>query len=175
METKLIKTEVGYNLFTQGFLKASTEIDLINQMNIEEGNIRYHLSKQNCNEIFGMINVENLSEDFAKNHSIYPTAQDDTEYGFKHGFNKAMELNKDKVFTLEDMGNLWDFCTYNKGTFAEFIQSLQQPTEIDVEIEMIKEEYTFTPNGEGFEDQTYRSWNEVPKIDSDGFLILRKL
>jgi hypothetical protein len=27
---------------------------------------------------------------------------------FKEGFNKAMELNKDKLFTVEDMENCWD-------------------------------------------------------------------
>jgi hypothetical protein len=29
--------------------------------------------------------LEEAAEEFAKNYSIYPTAQDDTEYGFKHG------------------------------------------------------------------------------------------
>jgi hypothetical protein len=43
-------------------------------------------------ELLESIDVEKLAEDFAKNHSIYPTAQDDTEYGFKHGFKKAIEL-----------------------------------------------------------------------------------
>lgn len=36
--------------------------------------------------------LDELAEEFAKNHSIYPTAKDDTEYGFKHGFQKAIEL-----------------------------------------------------------------------------------
>ena len=52
------------------------------------------LSHENCDEIFGVVDVEKLAEEFAKNHSIYPTAQDDTEYGFKHGFQKAIELIK---------------------------------------------------------------------------------
>ena len=45
-------------------------------------------------EFLESIDVEKLAEEFAKNHSIYPTAQDDTEYGFKHGFQKAIELIK---------------------------------------------------------------------------------
>jgi hypothetical protein len=59
------------------------------------------LSKQNCDEIFGVVDVEKLAEDFAKNYSIYPTAQDDTEYGFKNGFNKAMELYKPTEIEVE--------------------------------------------------------------------------
>jgi hypothetical protein len=45
-------------------------------------------------ELLESIDIEKLAEEFAKNHSIYPTAQDDTEYGFKHGFQKAIELIK---------------------------------------------------------------------------------
>ena len=45
-------------------------------------------------ELLESVDIEKLAEDFAKNHSIYPTAQDDTEYGFKHGFQKAIELLK---------------------------------------------------------------------------------
>jgi hypothetical protein len=74
-----------------------------------------------------------------------------------------MELNKDKVFTLKDMGNLWDFCTYNKGTFAEFIQ---QPTEIEVEIVM--KPYTEISDSWTLEKK------EEPKLDENGCLILTK-
>jgi len=33
----------------------------------------------------GQLDIERAAEEFAKKHSIYPTAQDDTEYGFKCG------------------------------------------------------------------------------------------
>ena len=42
--------------------------------------------------------IEKAAEEFAKNHSIYPTTQDDTEYGFKHGamwMKEQMEILKD--------------------------------------------------------------------------------
>jgi len=118
--------------------------------------------------------LDKLAEDFAKYHSIYPTAQDDTEYGFKNGFKKAIELNKDKVFTLEDMGNLWDFCTYNKGTFAEFIQSLRESTEIEVEIKM--EPCFYDQSLGGFSTSyTEDKPKEQPKLDEDGCLILKKI
>jgi hypothetical protein len=155
MKAKLIKTGSDYLLRDMGG-------DVLAITNgTTEGR---KLSKQNCDEIFGMINVEKLSDDFAKNHSIYPTAQDDTEYGFKHGFNKAMELNKDKLFTLEDMMNCWNKALKfqdHKQTFGEYIQSIQQPTEIEVMIEM--EEYPELPYYKG----------PQPKLDSQGCLILK--
>ena len=48
--------------------------------------------------------LDEAAEEFAKNHSIYPTAQDDTEYGFKHGA-KWME---------EQMEKLKDFDTWKE-------------------------------------------------------------
>ena len=168
MKGKLIKLELseGYRLDDEkGNLIAST-LD----------GAKTKLSHTNCDDIFGVINVENLAEDFAKNNSIYPTAQDDTEYGFKNGFNKAMELNKDKVFTLEDMMNCWNKALKfqeHKETLGEHIQSLQQPTEIEVEIEMeckIGCEHLVL-NGEN----SLCCGNKVPKLDSNGCLILKKI
>ena len=80
-------------------------------------------------------------------------------------FNKAMELNKDKLFTLEDMMNCWNKALKfqeHKETLGEFIQSLQQPTEIEVEIVM-----------DICGDKVYA----VPelKLDENGCLILKKI
>ena len=137
------------------------------------------LSKQNCDEIFGVINVENLADEYFLNEYSFngknnlPYKDSDiqiTKNDFRNGFNKAMELNKDKVFTLEDMGNLWDFCTYNKGTFAEFIQSIQQPTEIEVEIEM-------DDIWDGLDSTRIFPKEETsfPNLDPNGCLILKKI
>jgi hypothetical protein len=48
--------------------------------------------------------IEEAAEEFAKNHSIYPTAQDDTEYGFKHG----------AMWMKEQMESLKDFETWKE-------------------------------------------------------------
>jgi len=96
------------------------------------------LSKQNCDEIFGVVD-----EAFYMNEYIKARHSQEECIGFIDGFNKAMEL--------------------------------YQPTEIDVEIEMENKEYILNQNGEGFEDQSYRTWEKVPKLDSNGNLILRKL
>jgi hypothetical protein len=122
-----------------------------------DGEFEEKLSKQNCDEIFGVVDVEKLAEESWSDKISSPY------HAYIEGFNKAMELNKDKVFTLEDMGNLWDFCTYNKGTFAEFIQQL---TEIEVEIGM-----ELNMNGKNAIDRSMY----IPKLDSKGCLILKKL
>jgi hypothetical protein len=157
MKAKLIKTDVNYLLEDdKGVVIGSTSTKENNK-----------LSKQNCDEIFGVIDVEELAyqstEEVLPHHGDYRFKNVYEEY-FKEGFNKAMELNKDKVFTLEDMGNLWDFCTYNKGTFAEFIQQL---TEIEVEIETER-----IPDG--LDESCHIQYAKVPKLDENGCLILTK-
>ncbi len=60
------------------------------------------LSKKNCDEIFGIFDVEELFYEVEENidfHEFCFTS-------FKLGFDKAMELNKDKVFTLEEVNEL---------------------------------------------------------------------
>jgi hypothetical protein len=86
-----------------------------------------------------------------------------------------MELNKDKVFTLEDMNNAMDWIMTQYFEFHEqpttgrreqYLQSLQQPTEIDVVIVMDTDctgefKYFLLDKGK-------------PKLDSEGQLILKK-
>jgi hypothetical protein len=96
------------------------------------------LSKENCDEIFGVINIIDLAERNSK-HS---------EEDYIEGFNKAMEIQKDKLFTVEDMGKLHNMImcnivirpersVYDPVSTEKYIQSLlQQPTEIEVRIAM---------------------------------------
>jgi hypothetical protein len=147
------------------------------------------LSKQNCDEIFGIIDVEKLADEYLEKH--FSTGLD-TNYiqnivsdGIKYGFNKAMALNKDKVFTRQDVEKVIEMS--RKGSMVEqhngygrpiesifvldnlptdeIIQSLQQPTEIDVEIEM---ETIY-----GIFD--YKELRKQLKLDSSGNLILKKI
>ena len=66
--------------------------------------------------------------------------------GFIEGFKAHKELSKDKLFTIEDMKNLWEFVTNGarelmlSGTtdvtnFENYIQSLLPPTEWDIEFQ----------------------------------------
>ena len=51
-----------------------------------------HLNQNRMEEIE---EIEEAAKEFAKNYSIYPTAQDDTEYGFKHGAKWMLDKLKD--------------------------------------------------------------------------------
>jgi hypothetical protein len=132
------------------------------------------LSKQNCDEIFGVVDVEKLAEKLSPNSSW--------KHGFIKGFNKAMELNKDKVFTLEDMkrafhyGQQWvsewventDHSKNKPLRMKEIIKSLIQPTEIEVQIVM-EEILQLKKRAGGFTNMG------KPKLDSSGNLILKKI
>jgi hypothetical protein len=175
MKAKLIKTGSDYLLRDMGG----------NVLAITNGTTEGRkLSKQNCDEIFGVVDVEKLAE-----YSVQEITESNTEFYlrdvykefFKDGLDKAMELNKDKMFTLEDMMNCWNKALKfqdHKETLGEYIQSIQQPTEMDVEIEMEK---VFDETkvigavkgvkGSGDKITTYKT---VLKLDSQGCLILTK-
>ncbi len=152
------------------------------------------LSKQNCDEIFGVVDVEKLAEeDCSIHHPYHPVHDQTTRATFIRGFNKAMELNKDKVFTEEQMFRMFLFGhslseAIKRGViedksvgemFDDRIKFIQQPTEIEVEIEMKKvvdEKKVIGAvkgvKGSGDKITTYKS---VSKLDENGCLILRKL
>jgi hypothetical protein len=161
MKGKLIKDEDGYSLFTRE--ENSTNRKFI--ATTQGMYVDHKLSKQNCDEIFGVVDVEKLAEE-----SVF----DGFRTIWKNGFNKAMELNKDKLFTVEELR--YAFYTgmkhgseggimFGKALADEYVQSLQQPTEIEVEI--VTEEF--------------ESYDEIlnavkkPILDSNGCLILEKI
>jgi hypothetical protein len=118
------------------------------------------LSKQNCDEIFGVVDVEKL----AKEESYKAFSQTVWINGFKSGFNKAMELNKDKLFTEDDVNLAFALCKNNdESRINKLINSRLQPTEIDVEIVMRPASLV------------YKSNLVIEELDSNGNLILRKL
>jgi hypothetical protein len=120
------------------------------------------LSKQNCDEIFGVTDVEKL----AKEGSYKAFSQTVWINGFKAGFNKAMELNKDKLFTEDDVNLAFVLGKNNdESRINKLINSRLQPTEIDVEVE-----YMFSVEENGESTNT-----GLPKLDENGNLILRKL
>ena len=155
MKAKLIKTDSNYYLYVDGKIIASTEY--------VEG--KQKLSKQNCDKIFGVVDVEKLAEQFTVDES-YGEISGDLFKGYIYGFNKAIELNKDKLFTVEDvkrfvrwgihqayLEDIYDTTHLEKATVEicnQLIESIQQPTEIEV---------TFNPE----------------EKDSEGCLILKRV
>ena len=136
-----------------------------------------NLSKQNCDEIFGVVDVEMLAIEYDLYEKINFVGQ---TRAYKAGFQKAMELNKDKLYTIEDMeeaiqfglDGMYGYETGEDGTtknqMKRFIQSLQQPTEIDVGIEME------TCSMDLF-DLDCDEIIERPKLDKNGCLILKRI
>jgi hypothetical protein len=159
MKTILTKTEEGYALFTQK--NSSTHREFI--ATIDGMYVKYKLSKENCDSIFGVVDVERLTEEIVTSHPDFKTEgfsdyQNGKLNGIIEGFNKAVELQKDKLYTIEDVkkaiamarkgsqerlhtgyGNFTQpisiFVLSNTSS-EEIIQSLQQPTEIEVRIAM---------------------------------------
>lgn len=146
MKAKLIKTENGYGL-------EGVEIVAFYSSKRPVHN-HYKLSKQNCDEIFGVVDVEKLAE------KLYPYHfGTEKRIAYKNGFKKAMELNEDKVFTEDDIRKVVNYMFEQTVVFSNkvsaldvnrYIQSIQQPTEIEV---------TFDPE----------------EKDSEGCLILKKI
>jgi hypothetical protein len=183
MEEKLILKHRGdYDYF---LLSRTENSEAVQASLIPDDEFQQKLSKQNCDEVFGVVNVENLAE----NH---PLEVSNASHGFGikdgivYGFNKALELNKDKVFTLKDVKQaIFNFANYDRKTISELdrmdmaITSIQQPTEIEVEIEMEKVVDKIKVigavkgvKGSGDKITTYKS---VPKLDENGCLILKKI
>jgi hypothetical protein len=187
MKAKLIKDHQEYMLINdKRFVIATTDVSIL------EVTDKMKLSKQNCDEIFGVVDVDVLATEHYKEYDNLPVIRYNS---FTTGFNKAMELNKDKMFTLEEVMLAWDagvmsrsiLDMFSGGLYAKHLkehrdsyrQSLQQPTEIEVEIEMEKvvDETKIIGaikgvKGSGDKITTYKT---VPKLDSEGCLILKKI
>jgi hypothetical protein len=172
MTTKLYKREDRYDLYSEDDHKIASSAP----------NTFGKLSKQNCDEIFGVIDVIDVT--YKQVRKEFDGIIDSfTEAFAKQCINKAVELNKDKVFTLEDVKKAYIQGKHGGKTqayveFDDYIQSLQQPTEIEVEIEMEKvvDETKIVGSvkevkGSGDKITTYKT---IPKLDSEECLILTK-
>jgi GTPase Era involved in 16S rRNA processing len=177
MKAKLKKFKTNYDLFVVN------EDNQIETFASTDNTFVYKLSKQNCDEIFGVVNVEKLAGDYANerlNEEYSSSAGNFQAFSssFREGFNKAMELNKDKVFTLEQMKRIYEK-GYSSGRSElnsresdkikyDYIQSLQQPTEIEVEIVM-EDVIQLKKRAGGITNMG------KPKLDSEGCLILKRI
>jgi hypothetical protein len=176
MEAKLIKTKEG-----------SYQLKFKNDDDMMECSLGL-LSLKNCEEIFGVVDVESLAlsrASFFGGAYRTPEGFSDEQVGYLHGFIEAMELNKDKLFTEEDVITAivhYTYLLYNDGKGYEegdnnddriecVIASLKQkPIEKEVEIEMEHIIYHANMPEEGEERSAVR-----PKLDENGYLILKRL
>jgi hypothetical protein len=162
MKAILIKTDKGY-----GLVSSDKTQPIASTLNPHDS---LKLSKKNCDEIFGVTDVKKLAEECSIDW--VGEVMEHIVSIYKEGFNKAMELNKDKVFTLQDMRkaykkgvSFWITRTSNKDEFSELLTSIQQPSEIEVEIEM-----ELNLNGKNAIERSMY----IPKLYENGCLILTK-
>jgi hypothetical protein len=175
MKAKLIKSDVQYRLHNEEGIVIATSF--------ENGK----LSKENCDEIFRVLDVETLSNEYSHDLIWFNKrgACNDQEFfefiakkSFTEGFNKAMELNKDKLFTVEDLYRVFLINSAGNNTtlrhfFEETVLSMfEQPTEIEVEIRC------WIGNGDkesdSFKDPLVTNTG-ISKLDENGCLILRRI
>jgi hypothetical protein len=158
MKGKLNKLDNGWMLLVDNIMYATDE------------NAPYaRLSVKNCESIERGYDLDELAIEYFKQiHMGFGIIE-----AYKVGFQKSIELNKNKLFTLEDMMNCWNKAlTFqdHKELFGHHIQSLKQ-TEWEVEIL----EECLDPTCDGVNRKGECITTGKPKLDSDGCLILKKI
>ena len=171
MKDKLVKTGNDYILYS----KDNSVLGITS--GTMEGRM---LSLKNCQTIENGYDLDEVVEDIVK--TIVPNDRgEDIWYGTsmavgKLCFKTALEILGDKKFSEEDIRNamerVWYWHEDNQDKdcptlyelIPKHIQSLQQ-TEWDVEIVMDRVSADRAPNG----------WDEFPKLDEDGCLILKRI
>jgi hypothetical protein len=166
--TTLVKREDRYDLYGNDGSKIASSAQ----------NPFGKLSKENCDDLFEVIDVEKLATDYDNEDNSRTYGESLGSYnGYIRGFQDCLELNKDKVFTAEDMNKAFNLgkdveredCNDN---FQKYLQSLQQLNEIEVGIEMLPYSSELTESEvRGFEEHAP---NSGYKLDKNGCLILRK-
>ena len=101
MKATLIKRENHYDLFEGTRFISTTEC--------EDGTVN-KLSKQNCDEIFGIYSPSELSKVLTEGE----------RGAFEFGYCLAREHNSHKVFTLEDVKNAMDWMLTQYFEFHEW-------------------------------------------------------
>jgi hypothetical protein len=162
MKAILFKREDRYDLYANTDHKlASTALNPFGK-----------LSKENCDEIFVLFDDFDIALGKAMSYGDEwnkPECLTDAQKGYLHGFLDALELNKDKMFNEDDVNLAFVLGKNNdKSRINKLINSRLQPTEIEVAVEMER-----IPDG--LDENCHIQYAKVPKLDSNGNLILRKL
>jgi hypothetical protein len=168
MKAKLIKTSKDYYhlvIEKSNYYYGHTSPEFCELQN-KDGSYTHKLSLKNCDEIFGVVDAEKLAEE---------SVPDGFRTIWKNGFNKAMELNKDKFFTLDDIYTVFIMGRENmEHEMNRYVDRIHEPTEIEVEIKM--EPCFYDSSLGGFSTSyTEDKPKEQPKLDKDGCLILKKI
>ena len=96
------------------------------------------LSLQEVKELLGEVDVDNIVDELSeKPHYTHSSQQEWFKIGAYSGYTQALEDNKEKKYTEEDIRKAWEagmkFIVEDKGRYSNFIQSIQPKTEWEVE------------------------------------------
>jgi hypothetical protein len=181
MKAKLIKKDEHYFLEVEPYTLSTLQRHTLiaNTFDKPKGHI-LQLSKQNCDEIFGLVDVIDIVYKQVRN-GFDGVIDSFTEAFAKECINKAMELNKDKLFNEDDVikaivhytyllyndGKGYENGDYNDDRIDHVISALKkQPTEIEVEIVQEEGKDTF--------GNSELTWYNA-KLDENDCLILKKI
>jgi len=172
---KLIKNYDGY------------DYALLDRTNICVATTEDKLSKDKCDLIF--FDVDKIADD--EYVDCYPEYMKDSFINvFKNGFNKAMNLNSDKLFTIDDiyeairMAKRHDEIPNHDGIIVSFdyskeeiIKSLQKQNSLEVEVDVCYENDCYATSPTNCSKTSFECKFCTPvrmMIDEDGFLILKR-
>lgn len=148
------------------------------------------LSIKNCQAIERGYDLDDLakfysaSTVFIKGNEI-PTdkqiedAEHISEIAFKEGFKKCLEFFSEKYFTLDDIYTVFIMgreCMEDK--MNRYVTRIHEPTEWDVEVEMICPHPSDTYRcgiQYGCDEDGCNHPNQIPYLDADGCLILKRI
>ena len=130
---------------------------------IKEDGYMKKLSIKNCEAIERGYDVFELAYDSSKEFLIESTHSPSFTFGYELGFQKALEILGDKKFSEEDVISMIEK-SRETGLTAQFLILTKQPIEIDVEVVMSE---IVTDDFVGMQG--------IPKLDTNGCLILRKI
>jgi len=190
MKARLTKVTNIYTLLDFDYkMMASNDADLQNDYKIGK------LSEENCRQMYKAVNIKEVvnpydmfDEEAKKDPYLdYLYAKPIFVFGAKKGIEKAMEFNKDKVFTVKDVEKAIEYFVKNEFKLTEkninsTIYSIQNPKYLEVEVEMEwmpKTNYC-TSCGSGGKylespcDHKNDCENWQPKLDENGCLILKR-
>ena len=168
MKAKLIKDSDGYWLDISNDVITKRPLTDFGQLSIK-----------NCEAIVNGYDDFELAYDSSKEFLIESTHSPSFTFGYEQGFQKALKILGDKKFSEEDIKKAfnvgWIQRHNEEGSHYEamekVIQSLQTK-EWDVEI------CCYLGNGDKESDSfkdTFVTNTGIPKLDSDGCLILRRI
>jgi len=137
---------------------------LASELSTEKGLI---IPKEIIEEIKG-VDIKGLADIYSKiplNHSIY------SYYAFIHGYNQALQDNKDKRYTLADLEMIYE--DRHMTPFNELVYKIEQSqTKKEWKCEIEMEE----PTGyEGLDNEPYEEQPKITIIDSKEYITIKSL